>query len=150
MKAGYLPERSKGKTKFSKLICRYHAAMLLFLSSPDLNHTSCVLTCQGCSGPSEVKSRGPRSLPWKQSLRGGVRIYQSALFLLWKLKKTQKLYTHKQWEEKCHLSPLQEMNSNALLHKDITVRCLQGAAQAQATNKSTPQEISKPAKVIFY
>lgn len=49
----------------------------------------------------------------------GVCIYRSVLFLLSKWKKTQKLCTHKQCEEKCHLSLLQEMKSNILLHKDI-------------------------------
>lgn len=39
------------------------------ISSPDLNHILRILIYQGFSEPSEVKSRGSHSLPWKQSLR---------------------------------------------------------------------------------
>jgi len=42
VKAGYLAEHSKGKTKSSKLICSYHTAMLLFLPFPLL---TCTIPC---------------------------------------------------------------------------------------------------------
>lgn len=82
------------------------------ISSPDLHHTLCVLTCQGCSGPSEVKSKRSSLISKGVKSKMGVCTYQSALLLLSKLEKTQKLCTHKQWEEKCHLSPLQETKNN--------------------------------------